>query len=279
MKRPVAIFGADGYVGRHLAEALEGPIRFRRSDLDWSSGAPELRPTGLSSASCVGAILAAGVSRIAACELEPRETRRVNVDATVHLAGELTSRGIHVIAFSSDYVFDGEDAPYSDDAPARPVNEYGAQKAALERRLEGLADVLVLRLGKVYGDVAGDGTLLDEIRTLLRAGRPVRAAHDQRFNPVSVHDLVEAVLALQRSRATGLVNVCGSEAWTRLDLAREVAMASNAPMDLIQEISLDDLGEPFRRPKDTRMTADRLASLTGLRPPGPRRALDEAIAS
>ena len=62
-----------------------------------------------------------------------------------------------------------DDAP--DDAMTTPLNEYGRQKAEVERLLPEVCqgNCLILRLGKVYGTTPGDGSLLDEMATLLLA--------------------------------------------------------------------------------------------------------------
>ncbi len=140
--------------------------------------------------------------------------------------------------------------------------------------MEKLESALVLRLSKVYGS-APRGDLLQEMADKLARGEIVRAARDQCFNPISIADAVRAVIELCDAGANGVVNVCGPQAWCRVELARAVASALDATSGLVEEISLDDLDEPFQRPKDTRMSADRLAELTAVRPAG----VDGAIAA
>jgi len=233
-----------------------------------------LRQRGISQA-----ILCGGQTRIAACEDDPAGTRRVNVDGTLRLAEALSRLGLTVVWFSSDYVFDGAAALYSDDAPTSPLNEYGRQKAEVERRLPGVCggDCLILRLGKVYGTTPGDGSLLAEMAALLCAGREVRAARDQIFCQVHVDDMAAAVLALQGSlqdvAARGSLNLCAPGARSRLDIARLVAGTFGAPENLVREISLDDLREGFMRPKRVVLEPRRLREIL----PGLRfRSLEEA---
>jgi dTDP-4-dehydrorhamnose reductase len=218
-------------------------------------------------------VIAAGVTSIAACEQDPAGTRLVNVDAALRLARRARAQGVTPVAFSSDYVFDGRDPPYDDDGPIRPLNEYGRQKADLEQGFAALGDSLVVRLSKAYGAQPGDGTLLDEMVSAFRRGQVVRAARDQVFSPVAVGDVVAGVLALCDAKCAGVVNVSGPEDWSRLDLARAVARAVGASLELVMDISLDDLGEAFLRPKDTRMRTGRLRRLTGVRPRGVRSVL------
>jgi dTDP-4-dehydrorhamnose reductase len=200
------------------------------------------------------------VTGLARCEAERAHTRARNVDGTLELARQLAGEGVVPVFFSTDQVFDGQDGRYVDRAPTNPLNEYGAQKAEVERRLPEVCGgrCLVIRLGKVFGLARGDRTLLGEMACRLTSGQEVRAARDQVFCPVLVGDVVRAVLALEAAGATGVVNVCGPEAWSRFDLAQSVARALGADPSLVKGISLDDLGEPFRRPKRTDLLCRRL---------------------
>lgn len=295
-----AIFGSTGTVGRALAAAHLGlepqTLAVPRSggafSLDLNAFAEPgamlspglvdaLRQRGISQA-----ILCGGQTRIAACEDDPAGTRRVNVDGTLRLAEALSRLGLTVVWFSSDYVFGGAARSYSDDAPddapddmvTTPLNEYGRQKAEVERLLPGVCggDCLILRLGKVYGTTPGDGSLLAEMAALLCAGREVRAASDQIFCQVHVDDMAAAVLALQAANARGLFNLCAPGARSRLDIARLVAGSLGAPETLVREISLDDLRERFLRPKRVVLEPRRLAAMQADLPGLRFRSLEEA---
>jgi dTDP-4-dehydrorhamnose reductase len=267
----LAVIGATGYIGRRLHRAAlerdsSSAGTSRREDglatLDLTS--PDVRALKLPENGHTHAAIAAAVPEIAACERDPAGTRAVNVDGAVELARQLQNEGVVPILFSSDYVFDGEAGGYSDDAPLSPSTEYGRQKAELEAEVGGLA--LVVRLGKVYGTERGEGTLLDEMAASLSAGAKVRAAADQIMTPVRVEDVVDSVLALADAGIRGVVNVCGPERRSRLELAVALAEALGPGAGTVEEISLDDLGEGFTRPKRTDLLATRLLAETDLRP-------------
>lgn len=261
------VIGAGGYLGRHLLAAHQsanpatlgvdvvGPWEYH---LDLA--APDIRPLKLKESGYEQAILAAAVTGLARCEREMAYTRARNVTGALELAQQLAEQGVLPIFFSSDNVFDGEDGGYDDGAPPHPLNEYGAQKAEVERRLPEVCGgrCLILRLGKVFGLARGDRTLLDEMADRLTRGEAVAAARDMIFSPVLVNDVVRGVLALQTVSATGLFNFCGPEVWSRFDLARALAEALGVDRSLVQGISLDDLKEPFRRPKRADLVCRRL---------------------
>jgi dTDP-4-dehydrorhamnose reductase len=267
----LAVIGATGYVGRRLHRAAVdrdpssvGTSRRRDRLPTLEVTTPDIRGLKLPEGSHTHAAIAAAVPEIAACERDPVGTRAVNVEGAVELARQLQNEGIVPILFSSDYVFDGEEGGYPDDAVPSPTTEYGRQKAELEAAVGGLA--LVLRLGKVYGTERGEGTLLDEMAAQMAAGEKVRAASDQVMTPVLASDVVEAVFALADADTRGVVNVCGPERRSRLELAVALAETIGAAAGSVEEISLDDLGEGFTRPKKTDLVATRLLAETDLRP-------------
>jgi dTDP-4-dehydrorhamnose reductase len=263
-----AVIGGRGYLGRHLLrayQAVDPDVRWtdvaaREGAHPLDLGAPDVRPLRLRESGCEYAVIAAAVTGLARCEQERAYTRARNVEGTLELARQLAGEGVVPVYFSTDQVFDGRDGRYVDEAPANPLNEYGAQKAEVERRLPEVCGgrSLVVRLGKVFGLARGDRTLLDEMAGRLMHGQEVAAAHDQVLSPVLVDDVVRAVLALQAAGVTGVVHVCAPEVWSRFDLARAMARALGAPPSLVRGISLDDLNESFRRAKRTDLRCRRL---------------------
>jgi dTDP-4-dehydrorhamnose reductase len=268
-----AVIGAGGYIGRHLLAAYRA-IYPDAMDVDvagpWTHlldlAAPDVRPLKLRESGYEYAVIAAAVTGLARCEQSPDFTRARNVTGTLELARQLAGENVTPIFFSTDNVFDGREGGYSDEAPTSPVNEYGAQKAEVERRLPEVTRgrYLIPRLGKVFGLVRGDRTLLDEMADRLTRGQEVAAARDQIFCPVLIDDVVRAVLGLQRAGATGLFNVCAPEVWSRFDIALAMARAVAADAALVKEICLDDLKEPFRRTKRGDLRCGRLKATLNL---------------
>jgi len=62
-------------------------------------------------------------------EKDPEGAQRLNVTATQNLAKLCKQMKIKFIYISTDYVFDGQNPPYSEDAITNPLNAYGKSKA------------------------------------------------------------------------------------------------------------------------------------------------------
>jgi len=275
----VAVLGAKGFLGRALAR-LARQRDVQAACLSRAEGFDLSRPDSvdceaLAASGHRAACIAGAVTGVAACEADPEGTARINVRGVLDLAARLAGVGILPVWFSSDYVFDGRRGGYADDATINPVNEYGRQKAEVEARMpESTAAAgghcLILRLSRLYSTTPGDGSLLSGLAARLLAGGEVRVAHDQVFSPTHVDDAARTVMDLVRAVLDGSeptapvcsrpLNLAAPDAASRLDVANAIVRKFDLDPGLVRAISLDDLGEPFQRPKDTSLISARLAA-------------------
>ena len=178
----------------------------------------------------------------------------------VGVLGELcAARGIRVVHFSTDYVFDGNAVqPYRESDPVNPVNAYGRSKLAGERGLaESGADALVLRTQWLFG-IGGQSFP----RTMWgRAQRrlPTRVVADQIGRLTSATDLARATWELVGRKARGLYHVAnGGDATSWFDVARVVFDASGASACL-QPCTTADYPTAARRPAYSVLSTERIA--------------------
>jgi ribonuclease-3 len=74
------------------------------------------------------------------------------ISAARNLATLADEQGIRLVHLSTDLVFDGEHAPYPDDAPLRPLMDYGKAKAEAEALvLELCPSAVIVRPSLVWG--------------------------------------------------------------------------------------------------------------------------------
>jgi len=86
---------------------------------------------------------------MATCERKPKEIRTINVFGTIELIKKLNKGKPHLVFILTNQVFDGKNPMQKPDAPRNPINEYGRQKAEVERFVENLSNTCILRLTKV----------------------------------------------------------------------------------------------------------------------------------
>ena len=138
-------------------------------------------------------------------------------------------RLVHV---STDLVFDGEHAPYDEDAVPRPVSEYGRAKLEAERFV---TDGLVVRTSLLYGKPGPQEAL---------AARDDVVFHEDEIRcPAHVADLAAALLELAACDVTGILHVAGPDAVSRLELARLLGArdptGAPTPRDRAKNVALD----------------------------------------
>lgn len=135
-----------------------------------------------------------------ACEKNPDQARRINVEATRALAEGTNARGILLIYISTDYVFAGREgeAPYETDAEPHPTNIYGEMKrdgeeAVLEATRESATGV-VLRVPVLYGPTEYNGEsavniILDAIEKSKDANANLKMDDWARRYPTNTQDV------------------------------------------------------------------------------------------
>jgi dTDP-4-dehydrorhamnose reductase len=272
------VLGASGFVGRRVlarlgperglgtygAHPFENGVAFDAA----RQGLGDLlapAPTGLTHVFMLHGLLdPALVAR------DPHAAAAINVEGVQALARQCFREGLTPVFFSTDYVFPGDHGFWSeDDAPA-PLTAYGRQKAEMEAWFAARREpALVLRLSKVVSAEREPRNILAEWLDAIESGAPIRCAHDQVLSPLDAHDAAGAAVALAGAGATGLFNVAGPEAFTRLALLRLLVaqVAATAPdiRPRIEPCRLADLGWSEPRPLDTSLNIDKLQRAIGWR--------------
>lgn len=271
MPKKVLIIGAKSFIGSNLTKAFEKigvatvGTHYKAEPnlkmLDLLN--PDLDKLDLPFNEFSHAIIAAAAVKIELCEREKEISYRCNVDGPLKLAKQLIDKKITPIFFSSDYVFDGKAGNYTETSPLKPLNEYGRQKALLEQKIPEICNnnYVIFRLAKVFGSSKNHSGLIDEMIVDLLNKKKIQAAYDQIFSPVSIDDVVNAIIFFCQNLHFGLYNLSGPQPLSRLDLAKLVAKHLNVDKNLIKAISLDSLKEPFSRPKNTSMISDKIRSI------------------
>lgn len=263
--------GATGLVGSHVAEALSalGPVD--RTGLTRHAG--DVRELDVRDEDAVTrtirelapdvVVCAAAEAFVERCEREPLATSAINVRGVATLARAAASRDAGLVFFSSDYVFDGERAPYVEEDAVGPINEYGRQKVAAERLVRSQPRNLVCRVSGVFGVEPRRKNFVYQVVDRLRSGDSVRAANDQVLCPTPAVALGEAVARLITLGAHGVVHVTGPDALTRAEFARRVARAFGLDESGVIGLPTSELGLIAKRPRDSSLRCDRLRSYLG----------------
>jgi dTDP-4-dehydrorhamnose reductase len=195
----------------------------------------------------------AAMTNVDACETDPDRAYLVNATGSGNLAEAAAAVGASIVAVSTDYVFDGDNAPYSENSPTNPIQVYGRSKLEGEEAVRAANPRhFIVRSAWIYG--AGGKNFLSKLPELAETNESINAVVDQFGSPTFAADLAAAIADLVTSEAFGTLHIVNQG---RCSFAEFCETAVNLLIsDLrVNHVKLDDLGRPAPRPRDTSMTA------------------------
>lgn len=249
--RPLAIIGATGTLGKAFARLCEVrgiPYRLlTRQDMDILD--PVSVDRALSELNPWAVVNAAGYVRVDDAEREPDACLRVNAEGPAILAAACAARGVALLTFSSDLVFNGDGGvPYIESDTVAPLNVYGRSKVLAEERvLTANPSSLVIRTSAFFGPWDEYNFVTIALRCL-EAGHNFVAASDAVVSPTYVPDLVHASLDLLIDGEYGLWHLANKSAIAWDDLARLAAARAGVDASRIESRPTRELGLAAPRP-------------------------------
>ena len=228
--RPVAeprrllVTGGSGTLGRSFSRVCDtrglDHVLTSRADLDISD--PRSVEAALACHQPWAVINTAGYVRVEDAERESDLCLRENAQGAENLARACAARGIPLVTFSSDLVFDGARGPYVESDQVHPAGVYGRTKAEAERRVVAAhPGALVIRTSAFFGPWDPYNFAFGVLRALA-AGEAIEASGDV-VSPTYVPDLVHVALDLLIDGETGLWHLASPGATSWRDFARRIA--------------------------------------------------------
>ena len=280
----IFIVGASGFVGRIMYEYLSKNHETYGSF--YSNPAKGLIHLDMTDQNEVAEILTslkpdmiihpAANPNVEYCEEYPKETWQVNVEGSKNLIEIARDIGAKFVYFSSDYVFDGINGPYSENDIPSPINEYGLQKLAVEKLIKNsLENYLIIRITIVYGwERRGKNFVMGLIKNL-KNGRSMNIPIDQIGSPTYVNNMVQVVKELIESDKIGIYHVAGTDLMNRYTFAKNVAEIFELDENLLIPVTTNQLGQIAKRPLNAGMRVDKVKKDVSIRVMNVREGLEE----
>jgi dTDP-4-dehydrorhamnose reductase len=195
----------------------------------------------------------AALADIDFCQAHPEAARAGNVDFTHTVADLCADTGARLVFCSTDTIFDGEHAPYSEDAPPGPVNLYAQTKVEAEQLVARLgSQAVIARLSLAVGlPLLGAGnSFLVRMIAALKDGKAVSMPEQEVRTPVDVITVGRALLELAAGNHHGIFHLAGHSRVTRLEMAQQIARRFGLPEHLV--VAQGGANAPGRaaRPRD-----------------------------
>ena len=176
-----------------------------------------------------------------------------NLSAIIPAAGLLASqtaeRGIRFIHLSTDQVFNGTAASYTEASPTNPINPYGQAKTQAEELVRSLnPQATIVRTSLLY-DLRIPDRQTKRLIEATKNNEPYRLFTDEYRCPVWVENLADALLELAIKEVPGILHLGGPQAMNRWELGIELLKHFGiTPPSNVQKGSSEESG--LVRPKN-----------------------------
>jgi dTDP-4-dehydrorhamnose reductase len=191
-----------------------------------------------------------------------------NCDGSRHIARAAAGAAARLIHLSSDVIFDGEHAPYTEQDTPNPISPYGLSKALAERAVQKEHPrPIIVRTSLIYGF-----NPLDPRTHLTITGAMPNLFVDEYRCPIHVDDLATAIVELVDLNFTGILNVAGPQRLSRFEFGLKLAQALHKTPHLT---GVSSYSSAAPRPRDCALDISRAKALMHT----PLRSVDEVLAS
>ena len=204
------------------------------------------------------------------CETHVDEAMAVNARGSQNLATKSGELGAQFVFISTDFVFDGVGAPYTEESVPNPLSVYARSKLEGERlALEANpGKTIIVRPAVIYSWVSNSGATQSSsgkplnfaawLVSQLLAGKETKVVQDQVTSPTLASDLAGAILALLAGEKSGLFHAAGSSALSRYEFSVKVAAKLNLNKALIHPIESSELKQLAKRPSNSSLVSDKI---------------------
>jgi dTDP-4-dehydrorhamnose reductase len=222
-------------------------------------------------------IHAAAMTNVDACETDKESCLINNVHAVEFIVEACNKIGAHLVHVSTDFIFDGLDGPYTEDAEPNPVSYYGWSKAEAEKIVKEKSDSwAILRTILVYGvaDHMSRSNVVLWAKGALEKGNPINVVDDQYRMPTLAEDLAEGCLLAATKKANGIFNISGPDYMNIFELVNRVADYFGLDKSIVHRTDSSGLNQPAKRPPRTGFDLSKSRSVLGYKP----RSFEEGLA-
>lgn len=218
----------------------------------------------------------AAMTDVDGCEKDPEIAFDVNVRATENLLKNFRGKFIYI---STDYVFDGEEGPYSEDDKVNPVSVYGKTKLYGESLIkESDIDWVILRSNIIFSyNDRTKASFVNWVVDSLKRKQIITVVNDQWNNPTWTNDLANVISMIIKKNISGLYHYGGGDFLNRLEFAKMIASAFSLDRELIQPITTPELNWLAQRPLKSGLYTNKIELDLGIEPLPIQKALDKMV--
>ena len=265
--RTVWVTGAGGFIGNAIVAAARTyapdtkriPLTRREIDLtDFNAVSDRFRKDKPDVV-----IHCAAMARNPDCQANPTLARKINTDATAHLAN--LAENAAFVFFSTDLVFDGRKGNYIETDAPNPLSVYAETKLAAENIVKNHPRHTIVRCSLVAGaSPKRNHSFNEELLAAWQAGKTTKLFYDEYRTPIPAPIAARAIWEILTKNLTGLFHMAGAEKLSRLQLGELIAARHPELTPRIEPCSLREYQGP-PRPADASLNCAKLQNLVSFK--------------
>lgn len=211
------------------------------------------------------------------CQLHPQESYTINVTTSCQIAGLCADNSLPLAFTSTDLVFDGLKAPYTEIDQVSPVNIYGEQKVQAEVGILKLyPQAAICRMPLMFGrETPTAKSFIQQFIQILQDGKELSLFIDEFRTPVSADTAAKGLL-LALEKVNGIIHLGGKERISRYDFGKILVEVLQLPSDKLKSCLQADVKMAAPRPKDVSLDSSKAFAL-GYQPLSVREELENLL--
>jgi dTDP-4-dehydrorhamnose reductase len=203
----------------------------------------------------------ASIGNVDYCEKHQKEAYEVNVKGTLNIVKACEKFGAKHVFLSSNAVFDGLHAPYSENSKIQPVNYYGKTKAIAEELVEkSKADFTIVRLILMYGwnNLSSRQNPITWLMQKIKNKEKVKLVNDTYANPIYNLHAAKSIYKIIDLKKGGIFHLAGKDRVNKYEMGLVVAEVFGFDKKYIEPVSSDYFKGIARRMPDTTYNTEKM---------------------
>jgi dTDP-4-dehydrorhamnose reductase len=211
----------------------------------------------------------AAMTQVDDCETAQEDCWLYNTTAVEYLVKACETHNSFFLHLSTDFIFDGEEGPYTEEAKPNPVSYYGESKLAAEEIvMKSQCSWAIARTVLVYGitEAMSRSNIILWVKKSLEDGKTIQVVDDQLRSPTLAEDLAQGCALIVEKEAEGIFNISGKELLTPYEMAIQTADFFELDKSLIVRTDASKFSQTAKRPPRTGFILDKAQKILDYQP-------------
>ena len=270
----VLIIGASGRVGREIFKIFKQSSNLNNYELHgtyFKNGSTNLHHLDLSRKDQIKEIFekinptivihTAGLIYPTECEINKDLAWKINVIGTKNIIEYCIKYNSKFVYISTDYVFDGNSGPYTENAQTNPLNYYGKTKLESEKLASSINDHLIIRTAWVNDIHNESKCFVMQVINSLKNNKKFTVYSDQYGHPTLSSNLAEMVIELIIKNQKGIFHATGLTYVDRFNFALKIAKTFSLNSSLLEKSIKTESHDSTIRPLRVNLDLSKIQSI------------------